>query len=136
MGFTAADRIHIPAGDTHRDLLLNSSQLLFQAMLYAAIRLQRSAMPAAAVAAMVAGLPTGLQAAPNEPIHEQNLYNYGAKGPNNSVLDVANPMELMNRLRNSSSMDNATSPKDAVDAALKQFDKPSGTASKVVPIRP
>ena len=109
-------------------------------MLFAAIRLPRLAMPAATVAAALAGsvfvLPAGLQAAPNEPIQEQNLYNYGAKGPNNSVLDVANAMELMNRLRNSSSMDNATSPKDAVDAALKQFDKPSGTASKVVPIRP
>jgi type VI protein secretion system component VasK len=51
-----------------------------------------------------------------------------------SLLDVANPIELMNRLRNLSSMENATSPGDAIDRALKQFDQPGGTRS--APVRP
>jgi len=51
-------------------------------------------------------------------------------------LDVTNPMELMNRLRNSSSMDSATSPKDAVDEALRQLDKPAAPARKVLPVGP
>ena len=72
----------------------------------------------------------------NESIQEQNLYNYGTTKPSNSLLDVTNPMELMNRLRNSSSMDSATSPRDAVDEALRQLDKPAAPARKVLPVGP
>ncbi len=39
-----------------------------------------------------------------------------------SILDVANPMELMNRLRRATAMDDATTPVDAVDEALRAFD--------------
>ena len=45
-------------------------------------------------------------------------------------------MELMNRLRNSSSMDSATSPSDAVDEALRQLDKPTAPAAKARPVGP
>jgi hypothetical protein len=72
----------------------------------------------------------------NESIQEQNLYNYGTTKPSNSLLDVTNPMELMNRLRNSSAMESATSPKDAVDEALRQFDKTAAPAGKVLPVGP
>ena len=38
-----------------------------------------------------------------------------------SVIDATNPIELINRLRRASAMDNATSPADAIDDALKGF---------------
>ena len=105
-------------------------------MLSLGFRSWLGAMPAAVVA--LAGLAAFLpaHAAPNEPLQEQNLYNYGTSKPGNSLMDVTNPMELMNRLRNSSAMDNATNPKDAIDAALRQFEQPSAPAGKVVPVKP
>lgn len=38
-----------------------------------------------------------------------------------SLLDSANPIDLMNKLRRSTAMDDATQPGDAVDAALRDF---------------
>ncbi len=37
-------------------------------------------------------------------------------------IDLTNPMELMDRLRRASAMNDATSPADAIDEALKAFD--------------
>jgi hypothetical protein len=37
------------------------------------------------------------------------------------VLDATNPMDLLNRIRQSGAMDDATAPSDAVDAALKAY---------------
>ena len=39
-----------------------------------------------------------------------------------SILDSTNPMDLMNRLRRATAMDDATSPSDAIDDALKVFE--------------
>ena len=39
-----------------------------------------------------------------------------------SLLDATNQMNLMNRLRQSMAMENATSPSDAIDEALKALD--------------
>ena len=41
-----------------------------------------------------------------------------------SVLDATNPMDLMNRLRRANAMNDATSPEDAIDAALKALESP------------
>ena len=41
-----------------------------------------------------------------------------------SVLDATNPMELMQRLRQATSMNDATDPVDAIDAALRDFNQP------------
>jgi hypothetical protein len=38
-----------------------------------------------------------------------------------SILDSTNPLDLMNKLRRGTALDNATPPGDAVDAALKDF---------------
>ncbi len=46
---------------------------------------------------------------------------YGDTNNNGSVLDAANPMDLMNRIRRSTAMDDATPPSDAIDAALKAY---------------
>ena len=39
-----------------------------------------------------------------------------------SVLDATNPMELMNRLRRANAMNDATTPADAIDAALRALE--------------
>ena len=41
-----------------------------------------------------------------------------------SVLDATNPMQLMQRLREATSMNDATDPVDAIDAALQEFNQP------------
>ena len=39
-----------------------------------------------------------------------------------TLLDVSNPMELMNLLRRATAMDNATNPSDAIDQALQSLE--------------
>ena len=41
---------------------------------------------------------------------------------NKTILDATNPMEFMNQLRQATAMDNATSPSDAIDEALKALE--------------
>ena len=57
----------------------------------------------------------------SSPQQEREL-DYGT-GTNRggSVLDSANPIELMNKLRRATAMDDATQPSDAIDAALRDF---------------
>ncbi len=62
---------------------------------------------------------------------QQRELDYGT-GParGGSVLDSANPIDLMNKLRRATAMDDATQPGDAVDAALRDFhSQPSPPAS-------
>ena len=68
----------------------------------------------------------------SSPQQEREL-DYGT-GPtrSGSVLDSANPIELMNKLRKASSLDDATQPGDAVDAALRDFNsQPAAPAATV-----
>lgn len=53
---------------------------------------------------------------------EQEIYNTEPGKPKGSVLDATNPMELLNRLRQATSMSDATDPVDAIDAALKGWE--------------
>ena len=65
----------------------------------------------------------------SSPQQEREL-DYGT-GTNRggSALDSTNPWELMNKLRKASSLDDATQPGDAVDAALKDFESQSRPAT-------
>ena len=45
-----------------------------------------------------------------------------------SVLDATNPMQLMQRLRQATSLNDATDPVDAIDAALRAFEEPDPAA--------
>jgi len=56
---------------------------------------------------------------------ERDIFGNGTDGGNGSALDATNPMDLINRLRQSASMDDATPPSDAIDAALKAFQQKS-----------
>lgn len=70
---------------------------------------------------------------------ERQMYEGGSGRPNSgSILDSTNPIDLMNKLRRSSAMDEATPPASAIDQALQQFEAqpaPSGTVSGA-PARP
>ena len=51
----------------------------------------------------------------------QEIFGNGTDGGSGQILDATNPMDLINRLRQSESMNDATPPSDAIDAALKNF---------------
>ena len=55
---------------------------------------------------------------------ERDFYEDNGPGGNEggSILDATNPLELMNRLRRASAMDDATSPSDAIDQALESLE--------------
>ena len=62
---------------------------------------------------------------------ERELYEtIPGQGKQKSILDATNPLELMNRLRAVSALDNATSPSDAIDDALRAFEE----AGQISPI--
>ena len=69
---------------------------------------------------------------------EQQFYDYGPSSGSGksggSVLDSTNPMDLMNKLRKSTAMDEATPPGDAIDRALKALNDPPPPAPKTVQV--
>jgi hypothetical protein len=50
-------------------------------------------------------------------------------GKGNSVLDAVNPIDLMNKIRRSTALDDATPPSDAIDQALKEYSTQTGPAA-------
>ena len=69
----------------------------------------------------------------SSPQQEREL-DYGT-GTNRggSVIDSANPIDLMNKLRKATAMDDATPPGDAVDAALRDFHSPPAVPASASP---
>jgi hypothetical protein len=72
-------------------------------------------------------LPARADYSGGQSIQEQRFYDYGPGGANGTpkgatVLDSANPLDLMNKIRKGTAMDDATDPTDAIDAALKALD--------------
>ena len=69
----------------------------------------------------------------SSPQQEREL-DYGT-GTNRggTVLDSANPIDLMNKLRKATAMDDATTPGDAVDAALRDFHSPPAAPASASP---
>ena len=72
------------------------------------------------------GLATGVAAQVEAPFQNREERAIYGGGDNSDVLDATNPMDLINRLRQSGMMDEATPPSDAVDAALKAFEASPG----------
>ena len=55
---------------------------------------------------------------------EKEVYNTLPGEPKNgSILDATNPLELLNRLRRATAMDDATLPSDAIDDAIRAFEE-------------
>ena len=67
---------------------------------------------------------------------QQRELDYGTgTGNGSSLFDSSNPIDLMNRLRKATSLDDATPPADAIDAALSDFQaqtKPASAGSAAV----
>jgi len=51
---------------------------------------------------------------------ERQVFDPGSK--DSSILDSTNPLDLMNKLRRSTALDDATSPGSAIDQALKEYE--------------
>jgi len=68
---------------------------------------------------------------------ERQMYDGSSPGKQNSILDATNPIDLMNRIRRSTALDEATPPGTAIDQALRDFDAkapkpaPAGTAGQL-----
>ncbi|TVS01786.1 MAG: hypothetical protein EA413_13630 [Cyanobium sp. PLM2.Bin73] len=58
----------------------------------------------------------------NAPQQERMLDEGSGAGPGSTILDATNPIDLMNRIRRATALENATPPRDAIDAALRDFD--------------
>ena len=103
-------------------------------MFLARARLVRQLIPAAALAASVLIWPEAASAQ-KETLRDRELYEYGGGQPKPAV-DISNPMSIINQLRNMQTAGDPTSPGDAIDAALEEFEKPSTAPSKLVPVTP
>lgn len=57
---------------------------------------------------------------------DRRLFDGDLGDERDAGLDLNNPLEIINRLRRSTAMDDATPPGDAVDAALREFEARSG----------
>lgn len=64
---------------------------------------------------------------------ERQIYGTGSSG-SGAPLDVKNPLDLINQLRRSTSLDDATPPSTAVDRALRDLDAKAAPAA--APSRP
>ena len=60
---------------------------------------------------------------------ERQVYDGTTKPGSGSILDSTNPLDLMNKLRRGSAMDDATPPSSAIDQALKDLDAQSAPAA-------
>jgi hypothetical protein len=87
------------------------------------------ALPAAALAVLPAGEAVAQQAGYGQTlgtgIQERQLYDYGPSKSgtgSGSILDSTNPLDLMNKLKRSTALDDATPPSSAIDQALRDFD--------------
>lgn len=84
------------------------------------------ALPLAAARPAQADTPYG----PSK--QERDVYDYGINGGSKSggsILDATNPIELMNRIRRSTALDDSTPPGDAVDQALKALELQTAPAA-------
>ena len=65
---------------------------------------------------------------------ERQFYDNGSSSPSSgsggsSLFNSTNPLDLMNKLKRSSALDDATSPSAAIDQALKDLEANSAAAS-------
>ena len=86
-----------------------------------ALALPAAVLPAGEAVAQQAGYGQTLGTS----IQERQLYDYGPSKSgtgSGSILDSTNPLDLMNKLKRSTALDDATPPSSAIDQALRDFD--------------
>ena len=62
---------------------------------------------------------------------ERQVYDGTGKSGGGSILDSTNPLDLLNKLRRGTAMDDATPPSSAIDQALKDLDAQAAPAPGV-----
>ena len=72
---------------------------------------------------------------------ESQIYNYdpasgGRTGGGSGGLSPTNPLDLINKIRKSTAMDDATTPEDAIDQALKELEAQSRPQPAAKPASP
>ncbi|MCU0529451.1 MAG: hypothetical protein MUD04_08150 [Cyanobium sp. Prado107] len=75
----------------------------------------------------------GLGQSVTTPQQQRELDDGVGPSRSGSILDATNPIELMNRIRRATALDNATQPGDAIDAALRDFEAGSQPAAGTTP---
>ncbi len=65
--------------------------------------------------------------------NDEPLGTGAPRSSGSNILDATNPMDLMNRLRRATALDDATPPGDAVDAALQDFNSQSVSPGSQLP---
>lgn len=66
---------------------------------------------------------------------QERELNFGTGPSRNSggILDSTNPIDLMNKIRRGTALDDATPPGDAIDAALRDFHQQTAGSAGVKP---
>ncbi len=67
---------------------------------------------------------------------ERQLFGAGSTGAGGTALDAKNPLDLINQLRRSSSLDDATPPGTAIDRALRDLEATTKPAAGMPPVSP
>ena len=131
---TGPHRIDIPTGDPHRSVRARSVTLSIGHVRCA----ETMPFPRMTAFVVVVASATSLLIAPVvraqtslsgpspfETNEDRDIFNnLPDSNRQGSVLDATNPMELIQRLRQATSMNDATDPVDAIDAALREFNQP------------
>lgn len=109
-----------------RRTLVLSRQLLVRSVVGAGLLATPLLLQPAPAPAQQAGYGQTMGTTPME----RQLYDGGGGRPSSgSVLDSTNPLDLMNKLRRGSAMDDATPPASAIDQALQQFESQTKPAT-------